>query len=182
MTETLENAPAPACGTKPKVVLVGPPGAGKSTIGRRLSRALNVPLVDSDALIEEERGIPCGEVFESLGEPDFRRLEAKKVAEALNTHGVVSLGGGAVVTPAVRELLADQTVVWIDITVEEGVRRTSGNDSRPVLQAADPYDRYRQILQEREEFYREVADFRVVSDRKPPAGLVADILNFLESL
>ena len=77
---------------RPHVVLVGPPGAGKSTIGRRLSRALNVGLVDSDQLIEEAEGKSCGEVFSDLGEPKFREIEAEHVAFALQTDGVVSLG------------------------------------------------------------------------------------------
>ncbi|NLF91857.1 MAG: AAA family ATPase, partial [Corynebacterium marinum] len=86
------------CHNRPKVVLVGPPGAGKSTIGRRLARALSLPLVDSDQLIEEEAGKSCGEVFSELGEPAFRELEARHVQQALGTGGVVSLGGGAVLT------------------------------------------------------------------------------------
>ena len=69
--------------SSPHVVLVGPPGAGKSTIGRRLARALNCELVDSDELIEAREGKPCGEVFSTLGEPTFREVEAEVVREAL---------------------------------------------------------------------------------------------------
>ena len=170
------------CHTSPKVVLVGPPGAGKSTIGRRLARALSLPLVDSDQLIEDETGKSCGDVFSELGEPAFRELEARHVAAALGTGGVVSLGGGAVITDSTRELLGEHCVVWIDVSVEEGVRRTADEAARPVLAAADPAAHYRTLLETRAPFYHEVADFRVRTDGRTPQQSVADILGFLDSL
>ena len=165
----------------PRVVLVGPPGAGKSTIGRRLARALNLPLVDSDDLIAKGEGKPTGEVYSALGEERFREVEAEYVACSLASGGVVSLGGGAVVTESTRTLLQAHTVVWIDVSVEEGVRRTSGNDSRPVLNAEDPVEHYRSLLETREPFYREVAMHRVRTDSRPPQRLVAEILHLIES-
>lgn len=166
----------------PRVVLVGPPGAGKTTIGRRLSRALNLPFVDSDELIEQARGKACGEVSSELGEAAFRELEAETIEHALCEEGILSLGGGAVVTESTRALLAEHLVVWIDISAEEGVRRTSGNNSRPVLNATDPLEHYRNLLATREPFYREVANHRVKADGQRPQRIVADILNFLDSL
>lgn len=163
------------------VVLVGPPGAGKSTIGRRLARALNSALVDSDVLIEQAMGKSCGEVFTELGEPKFRELEAEHVARALRNKAVVSLGGGAVITESTRKLLADHLVVWIDVSVEEGARRTAGESSRPVLQAEDPVARYRELIEQRLPFYREVADYRARTDGRSPQQVVADILGFIES-
>lgn len=165
----------------PRVVLVGPPGAGKSTIGRRLAHALNTSLVDSDALIEAEQGRPCGEVYADLGEEAFRELEAIKVAEALETSGVVSLGGGAVVTESNRNLLANHAVVWVDVSLEEGVRRTISDTSRPILAAADPKERYQQLLTERTPLYREVAGYRARTDGRTPQQVVADVLNYLET-
>lgn len=170
------------CHTRPKAVLVGPPGAGKSTIGRRLARALSLPLVDSDQLIEEEAGKACGEVFTELGEPAFRELEARHVAAALTTGGVVSLGGGAVLTDSTRQLLNQHCVVWIDVSVEEGVRRTANESTRPVLAAEDPAAHYRRLLEERAPLYHEVADFRVRTDGRAPQQSVADILGFLDTL
>ncbi|GAB3701687.1 shikimate kinase [Corynebacterium nasicanis] len=170
------------CHTSPKVVLVGPPGAGKSTIGRRLARALALPLVDSDQLIEDETGQSCGDVFSALGEPAFRVLEARHVADALGTGGVVSLGGGAVITDTTRELLNHHCVVWIDVSPEEGVRRTAHEATRPVLAAEDPAAHYRTLLETRAPFYHEVADFRVRTDGRTPQQSVADILGFLDSL
>ena len=190
--EITPDLSASVCHTRPKVVLVGPPGAGKSTIGRRLARALSLPLVDSDQLIEEETGRSCGEVFSELGEPAFRELEARHVADALTTGGVVSLGGGAVLTDSTRELLSHHCVVWIDVSVEEGVRRTAHESTRPVLAAEDvefrnvvaedPAAHYRNLLEQRAPLYHEVADFRVRTDGRAPQQSVADILGFLDTL
>ena len=108
----------------PKAVLVGMPGSGKSTIGRRLAKALDVPLLDTDAKIVETTGRTIADIFVE-GEPEFRRIEAEVVRAALAEHdGVVSLGGGAITTPEVREALAGHTVIYLEISAAEGVRRT----------------------------------------------------------
>lgn len=171
----------PVVHSRPRVVLVGPPGAGKSTIGRRLASALNLPLVDSDELIERGEGKACGEVYLEHGEKDFRELEAGYVAQALATGGVVSLGGGAVINDATRTLLQAHTVVWIDVSAEEGIRRTANETSRPVLHAADPAQHYRNILAAREHLYREVANHRVRTDDRPPQRVVAEVLGIIDS-
>ncbi|WP_115684538.1 shikimate kinase [Corynebacterium senegalense] len=178
----LDDATSAVVHSRPRVVLVGPPGAGKSTIGRRLASSLNLPLVDSDNLIEEGEGKPCGEVYSELGEEGFRELEETYVARSLATGGIVSLGGGAVLNEMTRALLQPHTVVWIDVSPEEGVRRTAGQTTRPVLAAADPAQHYRDLLAAREPYYREVSDFRVRTDERPPQRVVAEVLGIIESL
>lgn len=178
------NAAPSIVHSAPRVVLVGMPGSGKSTIGRRVASALNLPIVDSDLLIEQATGKPCGEVYAELGEERFRELEEEYVARALATGGVVSLGGGAVLSAATRQLLNRHTVVWIDVSVEEGLRRTADDTSRPVLAADEGGDRerrYRELMEYREPFYREVSTFRVRTDERPPQRVVAEILGFIET-
>ena len=178
--ETTGTTPA-TVHTAPRVVLVGMPGSGKSTIGRRIASALNLPIVDSDLLIEQAEDKACGEVYAELGEDAFRELEIGYVARALATGGVVSLGGGSVVTEEVRALLQRHTVVWIDVSAEEGIRRTADDNTRPVLDGEDREQRYRELVVEREPYYREVATFRVRTDERPPQRVVAEILGFIEA-
>lgn len=179
-TELVAAVPA-MVNSAPRVVLVGLPGSGKSTIGRRVASALNLPIVDSDVLIEQGEGKACGEVYAELGEGAFRELEIGYVARALATGGVVSLGGGSVVTEEVRALLQRHTVVWIDVSAEEGIRRTADDSTRPVLDGEDREQRYRELVVEREPYYREVATFRVRTDERPPQRVVAEILGFIEA-
>ena len=179
-TELVAAAPA-MVNSAPRVVLVGLPGSGKSTIGRRVASALNLPIVDSDVLIEQGEGKACGEVYAELGEEAFRELEVGYVARALATGGVVSLGGGSVVSEEVRALLQRHTVVWIDVSAEEGIRRTADDSTRPVLDGEDRERRYRELVVEREPYYREVATFRVRTDERPPQRVVAEILGFIEA-
>lgn len=164
----------------PTIVLVGPPGAGKSTIGRRLARALRTALTDTDELIEQLMGKPCGEVFSELGEPEFRRVEEQVVADALTREGIVSLGGGAVISETTRELLADHNVVYLEVSVAEGVRRTAGSGARPILQAEDPEAHYSALYAARRPFYEEVASFKVRSDARSPQRVVAEILSYVD--
>lgn len=166
----------------PRVILIGPPGSGKTTIGTRLSHALHVPLIDTDAVIEQEQSMPCGEFFTRVGEEEFRAVEERVVAQALSSSGIVSLGGGAVLSAATRELLADHTVVYLQVSAEEGVRRTSGSSARPLLNVPDPEGTYRKLLDERSALYEECASYSIHSDGKDPHRVVTDILQFIEDV
>ncbi|MCB0943038.1 MAG: shikimate kinase [Mycobacterium sp.] len=166
----------------PKAVLVGLPGSGKSTIGRRLAKAMGLTLLDTDAAIEEKTGRTVAEIFAADGEPGFRRIEEQVVREALQTHdGILSLGGGAVTTPGVRDALAAQTVVYLEISAAEGVRRTGGNTVRPLLAGPDRAEKYRALMNERIPLYRRVATIRVNTNRRNPGAVVRYIVSRLES-
>ena len=165
----------------PRAVLVGMPGSGKSTIGRRLAKALNVPLLDTDAKIVETAGRSIAEIFVE-GEPEFRRIEADVVRAALAEHeGVVSLGGGAITTPEVRVALAGHTVIYLEISAAEGIRRTSGGATRPLLAGGDPGERFRELMTQRVPLYREVATMRINTNRRNPGAVVRTIVHRLEN-
>ncbi len=166
----------------PKAVLVGLPGSGKSTIGRRLAKAMGLTLLDSDAAIEEKTGRSIADIFGTDGEQAFRQIEEEVIREALQTHdGILSLGGGAVTTPGVRDALTGHTVVFLEISAAEGVRRTGGNTVRPLLAGPDRAEKYRALMNDRIPLYRRVATIRVNTNRRNPGTVVRYIVARLEN-
>ncbi|WP_037142360.1 shikimate kinase [Rhodococcoides fascians] len=164
----------------PYAVLVGPPGAGKSTIGRRVAAALELELLDTDVAIERTTGRTIAEIFSQDGEPAFRSIEETVVAEALATHsGVVSLGGGSVLSERTRALLAPLPVVYLEISVAEGLRRTGANTARPLLAGPDPRAKYQHLMRTRRPLYRGVASIRVRTDGRSPARVVGQVVSKL---
>jgi shikimate kinase len=161
----------------PKAVLVGLPGSGKSTIGRRLAKALDVDMLDTDAAIEEQTGRRIADIFATDGEHEFRRIEEDVIRSALAEHdGVLSLGGGAVTTPGVRAALAGHTVIYLEITAAEGVRRTGGTTVRPLLAGPDRAEKFRALMTQRVPLYRKVATIRVNTNRRNPGAVVRHIV------
>jgi shikimate kinase len=166
----------------PKAVLIGLPGSGKSTIGRRLAKAMGCGLIDTDAVIEERTGRPIAEIFAEDGESGFRRIEEGVIREAVATHdGILSLGGGAVTTPGVRDVLVGQTVIYLEINAAEGIRRTSGSTVRPLLAGPDHAEKYRGLLADRVPLYRRVATIRINTNRRNPGAVVRYIVGRLEN-
>ena len=165
----------------PKAVLVGMPGSGKSTIGRRLAKATQLPLLDTDTRIVETTGRSIADLFVE-GEQAFRRIEENVVRAALAEHdGIVSLGGGAITSPGVREALAGHTVIFLEISAAEGVRRTTGGVVRPLLAGGDPAQKYRELLTQRVPLYRSVATMRVNTNRRNPGAVVRYIMTRLDN-
>jgi len=166
----------------PKAVLIGLPGSGKSTIGRRLAKAMELTMLDTDAAIEQSTGRSIADIFANDGEAEFRRIEEKVIREALQTHdGVLSLGGGAVTTAGVREALAGHTVVYLEISAAEGIRRTGGSTVRPLLAGGDRAEKYRALSAERTPLYRRVATLRINTNRRNPGAVVRHIVARLEN-
>src|SRR5690349_24604444 len=166
----------------PKAVLIGLPGSGKSTIGRRLAKAMNLTMLDTDAAIEETTGRTIADIFATDGEAEFRRIEEEVIRSALASHdGVLSLGGGAVTTPGVRAALAGHTVVYLEISAAEGVRRTGGSTVRPLLAGPDRAEKFRALMSQRVPLYRQVSTMRVNTNRRNPAAVVRDIVARLEN-
>lgn len=150
--------------TRPRAVLVGPPGAGKTTVGQLLADFWRVPFRDTDADVEVAAGKSISEIFFDDGEDAFRVLERSAVATALREHpGVLSLGGGAVLAAETRALLADQHVVFLAVGLGEAAKRVGLNRDRPVL-ALNPRAALRDLLEQRLPLYREVATVEVDTD------------------
>ncbi|OBK92438.1 shikimate kinase [Mycobacterium asiaticum] len=166
----------------PRAVLVGLPGSGKSTIGRRLAKALGVSMLDTDAAIEQKTGRTIADIFAADGEQEFRRIEEEVIRAALAEHdGVLSLGGGAVTSPGVCAALNGHTVVYLEISAAEGVRRTGGNTVRPLLAGPDRAEKFRELMAKRVPLYRRVATIRVDTNRRNPGAVVRYILSRLNT-
>jgi shikimate kinase len=166
----------------PKAVLVGLPGSGKSTIGRRLAKGLGVDMLDTDTAIEATTGRSIADIFAADGEEEFRRIEEGVVRAALADHGgVLSLGGGAITSAGVRDALAGHTVVFLEISAAEGVRRTGGNTVRPMLAGGDRAEKFRALMAQRVPLYRRVATIRVNTNRRNPGAVVRYLVSRLDA-
>ncbi|RRQ78851.1 shikimate kinase [Streptomyces griseofuscus] len=164
----------------PRLVLVGPMGVGKSTVGRLLAERLDVGYRDTDDDIVATEGREISEIFVDDGEEHFRALEKAAVATALAEHlGVLALGGGAVLDADTRALLAPHPVVYLSMDVEEAVRRTGLNVARPLL-AVNPRKQWRELMEARRHLYEEVATAVVTTDGRTPEEVTQAALDALE--
>lgn len=161
-------------------VVIGMPGSGKTTVGKRLAKALGVSFADTDHLIEVDQHSSIPDIFSSRGEDYFRDTEERIVADALGSaSGVVSLGGGAIMREATRARLRDFTVVHLTIGVAEGSRR-SGGGNRPLLAGSDVLSRYQQLHTDRAPLYKEVATISVSTERRSTGKVVRELVEFLD--
>ncbi|EMF51582.1 MULTISPECIES: shikimate kinase [Streptomyces] len=164
----------------PLVVLVGPMGVGKSTVGQLLAERLGVGYRDTDDDIVAEQGRTIAEIFVDEGEAAFRAIEKEAVRAALAGHdGVLALGGGAILDADTRALLAGQRVVYLSMDVEEAVKRTGLNAARPLL-AVNPRKQWRELMDARRYLYEEVAAAVVATDGRTPEEVTRAALDALE--
>jgi shikimate kinase len=168
-----------ALGTR-SVVLVGMMGAGKSTIGRRLSLRLRLPFFDADTEIEAAAGMSIPDIFEARGEPDFRDGEARVIARLLDTGpGVLATGGGAFMREETRNRIRDKAVsIWLKADADIIMRRVKRRADRPLLQTADPVATVGRLIREREPVYQH-ADLTVWSRDVPHEKIVDECLEAL---
>ena len=162
-----------------RVVLVGPPGSGKSTVGAALAELLGLALHDTDAAIEAAQGRTISDIFVEDGERAFRALERAEVARAVaEDDGVLALGGGAPVDPATAQLLAGQTVVFLDVGIADASKRVGFDQSRPLL-AVNPRASWVRLMNERRPVYEAVATFRVDTAGRTPQDVAAEVAGLL---
>lgn len=163
----------------PRVVLVGPMGAGKTTVAGLLGKAWQLPVRDSDADIVASQGREVSDIFVESGEGHFRALEVAAVEQALAEHeGVLALGGGAVLDLRTRELLADHTVVFLRVGLSEAVKRVGLGVGRPML-LGNIRSRVKALLDERTPVYESVATHAVDTDNRSPEDVAAEIQELL---
>lgn len=156
------------------LVLVGPMAAGKTSVGRRIARLLNVAFIDTDKRVVAEHG-PIPDIFAVHGEAHFRELERAAVASAISDGGVISLGGGAVTDAGTRELLSRHPVVFLTVSEAAVADRIRGA-GRPLLAGDDdPVQRWKDIFAERREWYESVADLTVDTSRRPMRRIAEEI-------
>lgn len=164
------------------IALVGLPGSGKSTVGRQLSKRLQLPFYDSDRVIEERIGCTIKEFFAREGEELFRNVEASVIDELTQLpNGMLSTGGGAVLCPNNRAHLRSRgQVIYLKSSPEELARRLKHDTKRPLLQVDDPLKRLRDLFAVRDPLYRETAHFVIETGRPSVATLVNMIVMQLE--
>lgn len=159
----------------PRVVLIGPPGAGKSTVAQELGRITGLPVADTDAMVEERTGRSIPELFVDEGEAGFRAVERACVADALSGHdGILSLGGGAVMDEATQSELTGHPVVFLDVSLKDASRRTGFDQGRPLM-ALNPRGQWLQLMQQRRPVYERLAQVAIVTDGRTPQEVAGEV-------
>jgi shikimate kinase len=170
----------PASRAEPAVILIGPPGAGKTTVGGLLADRLGVPYLDTDASVEAVAGKPVADVFVEDGEPAFRALEREAVAAALSQHeGVLGLGGGAVLDEGIQAMLAGRRVVYLETGFAELAKRVGLDTPRPLLIGINPRAQLKTMLDQRRPVYAGLAGITVTTDGREPEQIADEIAGLL---
>ncbi len=152
----------------PVAVLVGVPGAGKTTVGQELAQLMDVEFVDTDAVVEQQQGRSVADIFIDQGEPAFRVMERNAVADAVKRHaGVLALGGGAILDPDTRSLLAGERTVWLRVSLDAAARRVGLNVARPLL-LGNVRGQLNTLMKERAPLYEEAAILVIDTDGLTP--------------
>ncbi len=167
----------------PQVILIGPPGAGKSSVGRALSQRLATPFADTDALIEKESGMRVSDIFLDKGEPYFRELERKIVLREIeNFEGVLALGGGAIINADVEQGLRTcaHPICFLDVSLSSAAPRIGFNRDRPLL-VGNPRAKWQELMNARRPIYEGLATLTVSTDSGSPSQIAQKIAEILST-
>ncbi len=164
------------------IFLIGPMGAGKTTIGRQLASQLGFEFADSDHEIQDRTGVDIPTIFEYEGEDGFRQREIQAVDDLTQGHNLVlATGGGVVMRAENRKHLASRgLVVYLYCSPEQQYERTARDRNRPLLQTEDPLARLRDLMEQRDPLYRQVADLVVSTEKRTASGVVREIVRHLD--
>ena len=164
----------------PVAVLVGPPGAGKTTVGQAVADLVGVAFADTDSMIEATAGKPIPDIFFDDGEEAFRALEVAAIAGALESFdGVLALGGGAILNEGTRAALAGHTVVFLSVELADAVKRVGLGAGRPLL-SINPRATLKYLMEQRRPLYSAVATHTIATDGRAPAEVAAEIAALLK--
>lgn len=164
----------------PPIILIGPPGAGKTSVGKALAKKLSLNFLDSDKVVEEKSGKSIPEIFITDGEPAFREMERAAVIDLIeNQDGVIALGGGSVMDLEVsKRLLPMANVVFLDVSISNAAPRVGFNRDRPLL-LGNPRQQWITLMEKRRSTYEALAKARVSTDNKKPVEVVEEIVKEL---
>ena len=164
----------------PPIILIGPPGAGKTSVGKALAKKLSLNFLDSDKVVEEKSGKSISEIFITDGEPAFREMERSAVIDLIeNQDGVIALGGGSVMDIEVsKRLMPMANVVFLDVSISNAAPRVGFNRDRPLL-LGNPRQQWIALMEKRRSTYEALAKARVSTDNKKPVEVVEEIVKEL---
>lgn len=169
----------------PNIYLIGPMGAGKTTVGRRIAEIKGMQFIDSDQEIEKRTGVDISFIFDMEGEDGFRKRESDMITTLVNeTNTVMATGGGVILESANRDLLSARgVVVYLETSLEQQVARTRNNRNRPLLEGSDDVEAtLTKLMEERDPLYRSIADLTVKTGDQPARRLAREIVERLESI
>ena len=161
----------------PNLIIIGPPGAGKSSVGRQLGKVMQIPFSDTDKIIEERTGKKIAEIFLEDGEPIFRKIEREVVLEEIaKEEGILALGGGSILDAEVDKELSrlKSRVIYLEVSISNAAPRVGFNKDRPLL-AVNPRQQWMALMEKRRPIYERLAGHKISTDNKKPNEVVKEI-------